>query len=368
MIAAAAAHGPSGLWYATRGAGAMTLVLLTASVVLGIGEVRRWQPAAAPRFAIAALHRTISLLALVLLAVHIVTTLLDPFPHIGVLNAGVPFMTDYRPLWVGMGTLASDILVALVLTSLVRRRLGYRAWRGLHWLAYACWPVALLHGLGAGSDTKTTWLLVLTLGCVAAVVVALGSRLAAAPMRPAGRVGVAAATVLCAIGLTVWTAQGPLARGWARRAGTPAAVLSAFAPKTAVVRPVRAAPVDALGKPFTATIAGTIHNGVSADGIAVADLSVRLRGGGPPGVLRIRLGGQALPDGGLHMDRSAVTLGPPGDPARYRGRIEFLQNSHLRALVGSPDGRAVRLTVDLSLGRSTVGGQVHGTPVRSAGA
>lgn len=363
---AAASHGPSALWYATRGAGAMTLVLLTVSVVLGIGEVRRWQPVGAPRFAVAALHRTISLLALVLLAVHVVTTLLDPFPPIGIVNAGVPFATDYRPLWIGLGTLASDVLVALVLTSLVRRRLGYRAWRGLHWLAYGCWPVAVLHGLGSGSDTKATWMLALTLACIGAVVVALANRLAAAGTRPTARIGTAAITVLSGIGLAVWLSQGPLARGWAGRAGTPAAVLAAFAPKAAVA-PVRAAPADALAKPFNATIAGTIHNGVSTDGIAVVDLSMRLSEG-PPGVLRIRLGGQSLPDGGLHMDRSAVTLGPPADPARYRGRIEFLQNSQLRALVGSPDGRTVRLTVDLSLGESTVGGQVQGTPVRSAGA
>ena len=121
----------------------MTLLLLTASVVLGIGEVRAWRPAGTPRFAVAAMHRTVSLLAVALLAVHIVTTLLDPFPPIGAVNAVVPFQTDYRPLWLGLGTVASDLLVALAVTSLVRRRLGYRVWRGLHWLAYACWPVAL---------------------------------------------------------------------------------------------------------------------------------------------------------------------------------------------------------------------------------
>jgi sulfoxide reductase heme-binding subunit YedZ len=363
---AAASHGPSALWYATRGSGAMTLLLLTASVVLGIGEVRRWRPGGAPRYAVAALHRTISLLALALLLVHIVTTLLDPFPRIGLLNAGVPFATDYRPLWMGLGTLASDVLVALVLTSLVRRRLGYRVWRGLHWLAYACWPVAVLHGLGSGSDTRTAWMLALTTACVGAVVVALVSRLASVGTRPAVQIATAAITVLSGFGLAVWMAQGPLARGWARRAGTPAAVLAAFAPRAAPT-PVRAAPDDALAKPFTAAIAGTIRDGTSADGLAVVDLSVSLSGG-PPGVLRIRLGGQALSGGGVQMDRSAVTFGPPADPARYQGRIEYLQNSQLRALVGSTDGRAVRLTVDLSLGQGTVGGQVQGTPVRSTGA
>src|SRR5205085_11050222 len=136
-------RGPSALWYATRGTGAVALVLLTVSVVLGIGELRAWRPAGAPGFAVAALHRTVSLLAVALLAAHIVTTLLDPFPHIGLANALLPFQTSYRPLWLGLGTIASDLLLALVVTSLVRRRLGYRAWRGVPWLAYACWPVAV---------------------------------------------------------------------------------------------------------------------------------------------------------------------------------------------------------------------------------
>jgi sulfoxide reductase heme-binding subunit YedZ len=360
----AAGHGPSALWYATRGAGAVTLVLLTASVVLGIGEVRRWRPAGAPRFAVASLHRTLSLLALVVLVVHIVTTILDPFPRIGLLTAAIPFATNYRPLWMGLGTLASDLIVALIVTSLVRRRLGYRAWRGLHWLAYACWPVAVLHGLGTGSDAKTTWMLALTLGCVGAVVVALANRLAARGIAPGARISGVATMALAGLGLAVWLPQGPLASGWASRAGTPASVLNAFTPPKVVAPRVRAAPVDVLAQPFSATLAGTIHNGVSSDGTAVVDLSMRLHGG-PHGVLRIRLGGQATSGGGLQMSASSVTFGPPNQPSRYQGRIDFLQNSRLRALVGSADGHAVRLTVDLSLGQTTVNGRVVGTPVGS---
>jgi sulfoxide reductase heme-binding subunit YedZ len=360
----AAAHGPSALWYATRGAGAMTLVLLTASVVLGIAEVRRWQPARAPHFAIAAMHRWVSLVALALLIVHVVTTLLDPFPRIGALNAGVPFVTSYRPLWVGFGTLASDLLVALVVTSLVRRRLGYRAWRGVHWLAYACWPVALLHGLGAGSDTNATWMLVLTAACVVAVLVALGGRLAAVGTPPAVRTGVVAATALGVLCLAAWLAQGPLARGWAGRAGTPRSVLEAFSPRPAPAAAPRRVAADPLARSFSAALTGTIHNGVSAGGMAVVDLRLRLSGG-PAGDLRIRLGGQALPDGGLQMERSTVTLGSPARPAEFQGRIQSLQNTVLRALVGSADGRALRLAVSLSLGRARVTGQVRATPVRA---
>ena len=367
MILAIASHGPSALWYATRGAGAMTLVLLTASVVLGIGEVRRWQPAGAPRFAVAALHRSISLLALTFLAIHVVTTLLDPFPKIGIVNAAVPLATDYRPLWMGLGTLSSDLLVAVAITSLLRRRLGYRTWRGVHWTAYACWPTAILHGLGTGSDAKATWLLALTLACVAAVVIALANRLAAPETPQDARIATTALLVASCIGLAVWLPQGPLAKGWARRAGTPASVLSAFSPKPASVR-VRTAPADGLGAPFTAAVAGTVKNGQSNDGTAVVDLSMHLRDG-PSGVLRIRLGGQALPNGGLQMDRSAVTMGPPSDPARFQGRIEVLQGTQLQALIGATDGRALRITLDLSqLQNNAISGRIHGTPVRSAAA
>lgn len=368
MTALGAVHGPSPLWYATRGAGAMTLVLLTLSVVMGIAEVRRWQPAGAPRFAVAAGHRLVSLLALALLAVHVLTTLLDPFPPIGVLNAAVPFVTSYRPLWLGLGTLASDLLVALVVTSLVRRRLGYRTWRGVHWLAYGCWPVALLHGIGAGSDTRATWMLVLTLACVLAVLAALASRLNTAGVSLPARNAAATLVGVGVLGLAVWLGQGPLAHGWAKRAGTPPSVLRAFAPRPVARVTARASlPVEPLARPFLADLSGPIRSGRSAGGLAVIDLRLRLSGG-PPGLLRIRLAGQAVPGGGLQMERSAVTLGPPGRPGEYQGRVEALRSTSLRAVVGSPDRRAVRLSVQLVLGASTVTGRVRGTPAAGTGA
>jgi DMSO/TMAO reductase YedYZ heme-binding membrane subunit len=361
----AVAHGPSALWYATRGAGAMALVLLTASIVLGIGEVQLWRPAGVPRFAIAALHRTVSLLAVAFVVIHVLTTLLDPFPRIGLPNTAVPFVTNYRPLWMGLGTLASDLLVALALTSIVRGRLGYRAWRGLHWLAYLCWPVALVHGLGTGSDTTATWMLVLTLACVGTVVLALAGRLrAASTPRLARDAGVAVITG-CAIALALWLAAGPLAPGWARRAGTPTSVLTAFSPRSAA-RPNQRRAIDPLARSFLAAASGRIRNGTSATGTAIVNMTLLLDVGRRL-VLRIELAGDALPDGGLHMDRSAVSVGPPDDPRRYVGRVEVLRNTRVRALVGSRAGRALRLTVDLSLAGRRVSGQVRSTPVRGTG-
>jgi sulfoxide reductase heme-binding subunit YedZ len=361
---AAAVHGPSPLWYATRGAGAMTLALLSAATIMGIAESRRWRPAGAARFEVAALHRTISLLAVAMLAVHVATTVLDPFPPIGLATAVVPFAASYRTLWLGLGTLACDLLLALAATSLLRRRLGHRAWAATHWAAYACWPVAVLHGFGTGSDASATWMLALSLGSVASVLAALLARVARS--RPRARTAVLAATGAGAAGLAVWLPQGPLGAHWARRAGTPASVLAAFSPRP-VARQAAVPRPDRLGRRFEAAVSGPVAQGLSADGLAVVDMDMHVAGG-PAGDLRIRLGGQALPDGGLSMDRSAVTLGPPGDPQRYRGRIDFLRGTMLRALLGSRQGRAIRLTVSLRLGEGGATGRVLSVPVSGGAA
>src|SRR6185295_1982602 len=103
----------------------------------GIAEVRRVSLPGAPRFMVASLHRTTSLLVLALLAVHVSTAVLDSFAPIRVIDAVLPFAGRYRPLWLGLGALAFDLLLAVTVTSLLRRRLGLRAWRNVHWLAYA---------------------------------------------------------------------------------------------------------------------------------------------------------------------------------------------------------------------------------------
>ena len=101
------------------------------------------------------LHRNLSLLAIVFLAVHIATSVLDLFAGDLLDRRGDPSGGGYRPVWLGLGAVAFDLLIALAITSLLRVRLGLRTWRAIHWLAYACWPVALVHGLGTGSDVRS---------------------------------------------------------------------------------------------------------------------------------------------------------------------------------------------------------------------
>ena len=211
------------LWYFTRGTGAVSLVLLTLSLVLGVLDVRRWSAWHVPRFVVDGMHRTVSLLVVLFVAVHVVTAALDTFAPVTLMDAVVPFGSAYRPVWLGLGAVAFDLLLALVITSLLRARLGARAWRNVHWVAYACWPVALLHGLGTGSDIRAGWMLWLSVGCAAAVAMAVIARAAGTfPAAATTAAGVAAA----GLGLAVWLPSGPLAKGWARSAGTPKSILA----------------------------------------------------------------------------------------------------------------------------------------------
>jgi methionine sulfoxide reductase heme-binding subunit len=215
------------LWYLTRAAGAAAIVLLTLTVTLGIADVRRWTTRSLPRFVVDGLHRTVALLAVVMLVLHILTAVIDGFAPITLTDAVVPFGSAYRPLWLGLGALAFDLLLALTVTSLLRARIGVRVWRATHWAAYACWPLALVHGLGSGSDVKPGWMLWLSLACTAGVIVAVLVRAAgAASQRHGVLAGVTAGVLALVIGLAVWLPGGPLGASWAHRAGTPANLVS----------------------------------------------------------------------------------------------------------------------------------------------
>jgi len=174
-----ALNGP-GLWYATRATGLVTLLLLTASMLLGIITAGRFASENWPRFLTVGLHRNMTLLVLVFLTLHVGTTVVDTYTSIPATAAVVPFVSSYKAPWLGLGAVAVDLLIAVLVTSLLRGSLGLRAWRRLHWLAYACWPVALIHGLGTGTDRRTLWVFAATLGCVAVVAAAATWRLATA--------------------------------------------------------------------------------------------------------------------------------------------------------------------------------------------
>jgi sulfoxide reductase heme-binding subunit YedZ len=172
------------LWYTTRGAGAVTLILLTTVVVLGVLSALRVQSDSWPRFLTTGLHRNLALMTLVFLALHIVTAVVDPYTNLGWAAALIPFSSNYRTLWLGLGVISFELLAAIVVTSLVRGMLGHGVWRAIHWLTYAAWPIGVVHGLGTGTDTWSAWMLAITAACVAAVGMAVVLRLNAGSTDP----------------------------------------------------------------------------------------------------------------------------------------------------------------------------------------
>jgi methionine sulfoxide reductase heme-binding subunit len=192
----------------------MALILLTATVALGITGVSRLSSPRWPRVITAGLHRNISLLVVAFVIVHVLTTVLDTYVSISPAALVIPFVSSYRPVWLSLGTLAFDMILAVIITSLFRARLSYRAWGTVHMLAYVSWPVALWHGLGTGTDSKLPWVLALDALCVLVVAGALLVRLQR--MAPgAGRVAAMAATVAVPVATIAFVVAGPLQTGWA---------------------------------------------------------------------------------------------------------------------------------------------------------
>jgi len=350
------------LWFATRGFGVVSLLLLTAIVVLGVAGVTRWRSTRWPRFVVAGLHRNLTLLALVFIALHVITTVADGYAPISFLSAVVPFTSAYRPVWLGLGAVALDLLLALTITSLLRARLGYRRWRAVHWLAYASWPVALVHGLGTGTDARIAWMQILSVVCVSAVVTAVLWRIASKRSTSSLRGFATVAVLVLPLLITGWYLSGPARRGWAARAGTPSTLLA----RKIVAKPKARPAVAAIALPtkaFTGTFTGRVRESAqNGSGSVIVNISGRTSGGSP-GVLWIRLQGQPIEGGGVAMTASGASYGPPGFPNAYVGKIVSLQGSRIQLSLNAQTS-SLSLLVDLQLDAAsgTASGTVHGNP------
>jgi hypothetical protein len=355
------------LWYLTRGFGLVALILLTVTMVLGLTQAVRFARPGWPRFVVSALHKNASLVALVLLVIHIVTSVLDTYAPIRVVDVFIPFVSRYRPLWLGLGALSLDLLVAVIVTSLLRERLGHRAWRTVHWAAFACWPLAVVHGLGTGSDTKLGWVLLINAVCVAAVLAALWWRLAQGwSVANASRRGAAVlASIALPLAVVVWAATGPLRPGWARRAGTPTALIAAgTAAKAGSTGSAGTVPAGStFAPPFTSQFEGTQRQtGPDSSGLVSVTITGRLSGG-RAGVLTIVLTGQPADGGGVQLTGSQVALGPTGAPNDYQGHVTQLSGTTLVAHLASASGSTLVATISLQLasGQNSVTGTVQAT-------
>jgi methionine sulfoxide reductase heme-binding subunit len=177
VSAVAAASGSQALWFVSRSSGLALLVAFSAVMMLGVAArlgsaSKRWS-----RLALGELHRTLALFSVAFLGLHVATAISDPYVTIGWAATVLPFASPYRTAAIGLGALAVDLGGAVLITSLVRQRLGYRGWRAVHWLAYLAWPVAFVHSLTAGSDLRIWWVALVEAGCAIAVATAMVARL-----------------------------------------------------------------------------------------------------------------------------------------------------------------------------------------------
>lgn len=354
---AAGISGPSPLWYATRATGVIALVLLTITVALGVLGVSRLETPRWPRIVTAGLHKNISLLVVAFVAVHVLTTVLDSFVAISPVSVFIPFTSSYRPLWLSLGTIAFDMLLAVVVTSLLRTRISYRAWKAVHWLAYACWPVALWHGLGTGTDSRLPWLLAIDAACVLLVAGALLWRLQW--LAPGARKTAAlAGAVAVPLATAVFVFVGPLQHGWAQRAGTPVALLGPAAPAPGPGGAAVTTVSPAGWSPFAGRVSVT-SLGPGQEVITVTAMT----SGQDPRQLTIVLRG-APDNGGISMTSGTVSVVTPGGEA-WTGPVTTLAGAALAAALRGPGEATAQAQLTLAIDGARATGRVLLAPGES---
>jgi sulfoxide reductase heme-binding subunit YedZ len=315
------------------------------------------------------LHRNLSLFCVAFVAVHVVTTVSDGYVPIGFADAFIPLLTQYRPVWIGLGALAFDLLLVVMATSALRHRIGYASWRFVHWLAYLCWPIAMFHSLGSGSDSTLAPVLLLDAVCAAAVLAAVVWRLShrsVVHLRKAGHCRGGNGD-RCGCMVVMFAAIGPLRPDWSHRAGTSTALLAQLAHKYAAVNTggsslnaaVPTPTTDAVPTaPFTSGLTGAqTATGPDAQGNMRVNLTMHLQNSSLT-PLTVVLSGTAAPGGGIVMSSGSVNFGG------YHGLVAALNGTSVVASVAAPDPETLRLELSVDQGDGAISGTVTATSIR----
>ena len=323
---------PKWWWYLTRGGGAVALVLLTASFVLGVATSVGAGSRLLPRFVVQALHRNLSLLITVFVVIHVVASVADGYVALSWLDGLVPMLAGYRRIWTGLGTLAFAVMMAILVTSLLRVRLGLRAWRAVHLTSYACWPIALVHTLGTGSDVQHGWMLALCGACTVVVAASVVWRLLV--RRPVDhRVlrGAVGATVLVPALVGVWLRLGPLQDDWGFSGSSAAAAV--------------ASPLDDIVPGVTDTLRGTLTPATTAGGRVTMQLDATLDAHAGLAVA-VEIRGQRGVNG-VAVESGTVTITDGYD--ELAGALASDPGGRIASVLTGPDGRRVSILVRIVL-------------------
>jgi sulfoxide reductase heme-binding subunit YedZ len=357
LLSAPSLSGSSLLWYSTRATGMVALMLLTGTVMLGVVGTARAASPRWPRIVTAGLHRNLALTATALVGVHIITTVLDPYASISAVAAFIPFSSPYRPLWLSLGTVGFDLLLAVLITSLLRDRLSHRLWQAVHLMVYLSWPVALWHGLGTGTDTRLLWVLAIDLLCVAGVGWAVWWRLSLTE-NPMTRLAGLAALAFAPLLTVVFVLFGPLQPGWAQKAGTPAALLGGRT-QTQTPSPAQppagnagnSNPADLVNATFSGHL--TVRTGQGQRTVTISGSTVAANRES----FVIVLQGTPVGSGGVSLTGGTVRIGQAGSPGSYSGPVTELAGKKLVAAVSGSAGRR-NAVFTLNINGSAVTGTV----------
>ncbi len=355
MIIAAASISP--LWYLSRAAGYVGLALLGVIGVLGIITAGNLQFPKGTKFLAPELHRSLSLLAIVVLAIHVGAAVADKYSFIGLKDVFVPFMATYRPIWVGIGAIAVDLGIAVVATSLLRVKMGYRSWKIIHWASYPIFALSVIHGLGSGSDSALWFSKVIYVAVGGLLILAIIARLLARTDLKLGKkvafFGVSFAVPLLII---AWAASGPLAANWANRAqgGLRQAVLTSARVTGTVTtgtsrHRVATMPPFEISSTYTSSWSGKIDQS-SAN--SQGEIALRLMGnlsGSPGYVLSVVLIGVPL-GGGVSMTASVVEITSTEGVVVYKGTVTALNGTTILSQVADAAGQSVNFSARLNLG------------------
>ena len=355
MILAAASISP--LWYLSRAAGYVGLILLGLIGVLGIITAGNIQVAKGTKFLAPDLHRSLSLLAIVVLTIHVGAAVADKYSFIGLKDVFIPFISAYRPIWVGIGAIAVDLGIAVVVTSLLRVKMGYRSWKIIHWISYPVFALSVIHGLGSGTDSALWFSKFIYVAVGGLLVLAIIARLLARNDLQIGKkaayFGVSFAVPLLII---AWAASGPLAANWAKRAqgGFRQAVLtSARVTGTVTSGTSRTtatnAPSFQISPTYTSGWSGSIDQSPAN---AQGEIALRLMGrlsASPGYVLSVVLIGIPL-DGGVSMTSSVVEVALTVGTVVYKGTVTALNGTTIVSQVTDSTGQSVSFSASLNLG------------------
>ena len=354
MILASASVSP--LWYLSRSAGYVGLILLGVIGVLGIVTAGNFRIAQGTKFLAPEVHRSLSLLTIVVLGIHVGTAVADKYSFIGLKDVFIPFMATYRPVWVGLGAVAVDLGIAVVITSLLRVKMGYKSWRLVHWASYPIFVLSIIHGLGSGTDSSLWASKVIYLVVGAGLALATASRLLSRKDLDSGvKAALSGMTIAVPFAIVLWALSGPFGANWTKRAQSgliqslPGSAKLANAGGSTPKVSAAVSPALHLSSSYTSNWSGRVDQSPAN---SQGEVALRLIGNlsSSPGFeLSVVLIGTPL-DGGISMTSSIVEIASSSGTSIYRGTVTSLSGTTIVSQVANVDGEGFTFSAGINLG------------------